>query len=55
MAARKPAAPAYRVVEGTQVHFEGVTYEGGADVPLEEDPDSELIAYWTNAGWIETT
>ena len=46
-------AAKYRVAEGTQVHYDGVTYPQAASVPLEETADAELITYWLNAGWIE--
>lgn len=52
MAAAKKK-PVYKVAEGTQVHHQGVTYEGGQTVPLDPEADAADLAYWLNAGWIE--
>lgn len=42
---------AYRVSDGTQVHVDGVTYEGGQDVPAKASETD--VAIWLNAGYVE--
>lgn len=46
---------AYKVTEGTQVHYDGKTYEGGETVPYNASDDQALIEYQVNAGWLEKT
>ncbi|GAB3667130.1 hypothetical protein GCM10027596_35790 [Nocardioides korecus] len=41
---------AYAVVQGTQVHLDGKTYDGGATLPT---LGANTAAQWLNAGWIE--
>lgn len=38
----------YRVADGTQVHYDGVTYGAGETVEAEES----IAAAWVTAGWV---
>lgn len=42
----------YKVAQGTQVHYEGKTYDEGK--PLPADVPDDQAEFWLNAGWIET-